>query len=346
MHLLQRINQSISNEYGLVFLLCLIMVFPLSYQCWVAFDVSKSIDAKTYWGLAHFDFEQSSVRKYRIILPFFVAGLNWIAVHFIHLFRPDRANGDFCMHLLFYCVNMLCTAAWCTLVYAYLRAFGKSKVASLIGPLIILTSKWTIPLTGQYMVETFYCCFIAMAFLGIATQNARLIFWSIIIGPFAKENFLFMLPVIFLFSNVPKWKSLSWMLLSGILVFTYRYIYDQLTGHPMQESLANDVEHFTFLQSNSERFLEEYWQQDIAATIGIWWLIPLAVVLLTKGFGRQLAVEWRIYMWLWAILVLLQMLMSGDLSRMLYLFLPVYSVLIASAIDHYRNFNSRQLRGS
>ncbi len=337
MHLRQRINQVIGNEYGLVFCLCIALLFPLSYQGWVAFDISQSVDPKTYWGLAHFNFEQSMVRKYRIIIPFLVAAIHWVVVHIIHLFRPDKATGDFPMQLIFYCVNLLCSAAWCTLVYAYLRTFGKSKVACLIGPLIILTSKWTAILTADYMVDTFYCCFLALAFLGIATRNSRMIFWSIIIGPFAKENFMFMLPVIFLFSSVPKWKSASWMALSAVILFFYRYIYDHLTGHPMAESLNNDAEHFTFLISNSPRFLEDYWQQDMAATIGIWWVIPIAVGLLNKGFGRQLRQDWRLYMWLWVVLVLLQMLMSGDLSRMLYLFLPVYSLIIASAIDHYRS---------
>jgi hypothetical protein len=81
----------------------------------VHFDVAQSVDPKTYWGLAHFDFEQSMVRKYRVIIPFIVAGLNWIVVHFIHFFRPDKANGPFPMHVIFYSVNLLCTSAWCTL---------------------------------------------------------------------------------------------------------------------------------------------------------------------------------------------------------------------------------------
>ncbi len=335
MQLREKLNKIIGNEYGLVWCFSMAMLFCITYKLWIAFDVHKSVDPVAYWGLAKFEFQQGLARKYRIILPFFIGALNWLLVYLIHLFAPNRGNGDFPMYLTHYCVNLGITAAYCTLVYYYLRKLGKRRIASLMGPCIIIVSSWTAPLTAEFMVDTFFCCFLTMSLIAIATKNTRLVFWMLMLGLFVKENFMFMIPVLFLFSHVPKWKSLIWIVIAAAAVFSFRFIYDRLTGHPPMESLHSDAENFTYLITNSVRFTERFWQQDMLATVGIWWVIPIAAGLLVKGFGRQLAQDWKGYMWMWSLMVLFQMFLAGDLSRFLYLILPVYSVFIASAVDYY-----------
>ena len=329
----QPLRRILFSEYGMAFCLSLCLLFPLTYQSWLTFDVSKTVDAKTYWELAHLNFEQSLVKKYRIIIPLIVAGLNWVVTSVVQLFHSAPVNKDLYMSRCFYGVNLATGAMWCTLAYAYVRSMGRSKIASLLAILVVATSEWTIINTYSFMTDSFFCCFVALAFLGIQRRNSKMLFWAIIIGPFIKENYVFLLPVIFFYSHIHKGKLLLWFALSGALVFSYRYIFDHITGHPMIESLGNDAEHFTYIADNSKRFLDPDYRNAMISAIGFWIFIPVGAMLFIKGFTKQLGTQLRGYMLLWLLLVLLQMLSSGDLARMFSLYLPVYSFFIAFAAD-------------
>jgi hypothetical protein len=337
--LLQSLRRLMSSEYSMVFCLCLCMLFSLTYEDWLVFDINNSVDPKTYWGLAHFDFEQSVVRKYRVLEPFSVAAMNWVLVSVARLFKPGAFSGDYSMRLCFYIFNMGASAMFCTLSYAYVRSLNRSKAAALVVALMIVTAKWTVINTAAFMADSLFCCFIALTFLGISRKNTAMLFWSVLLAPFSKEAYLFMLPVIFLFSHVPKLKILGWFVLSAAITFTFRYAYDRLTGHPMGESLGQDTEHFTYVLNNSKRFLQPDFMNPLKALIGLWLFIPLGAMLLIKGFARQLAGQVKPYMIVWLLLVVLQMLMSGDLARMFYLYLPVYGFFVAYAIDAWRQQN-------
>ena len=332
----QQLQQFLRHENRLVFCLCLALLFGLAYSEMASFNLQASVDQKTYWGLAHFDFEQVVVRKYRVIIPFMAAGINHGFLFLVHLVRPGALSGDFSLRFTFFILNLFFSALWCTLIFAYLRSLECSKIAAFIGTLMVVTCKWTLINAGTPMVDALYCCTLGFAFLGISQRNARMIFWAIIIGPFAKESFLFMLPVIFIASHVPKWKLLCWFALSGILVFCFRYGFDQLTGHPMEQSLAADARHFTYLRSNFSRLFQIGYLNDIIATIGLWFFVPVTAIYLQQGFGRTLRQYVRWYMLLWCAMVFLQMCLSGDMARMLYLIMPVYAWIVALPIDALR----------
>ena len=336
------------------------MLFALTYQEWLSFDLSTSVDPKTYWGLAHFEFDQSVVRKYRVIIPFLVRGLYWVVSSCAQLFRPGALQGDFMMKTCFYVINLLSSAAWCTLAYAYVRAMKRSKAASLVVIMMIVTSFWTIFNTYAFMTDSFYCCFVALTFLAITKQNHKMLFWAIMIGPFAKEAYLFLLPVIFFYSNVPKLRQLLWFAISGALVFSFRYVFDHTTEHvwptlqqvpislfgwhstiSISTSLYADLEHFTYIDNLIHRFEDQNYTNPLIALIGFWLLIPLGGLLLLKGFAKYLGKSLKQYMLLWFLLVFLQMIISGDFSRMLYLYLPVYGFIVATAIDYWRMYYNK-----
>lgn len=316
------------------------MLFSLTYEDWLVFDINNSVDPKTYWGLAHFDFEQSVVRKYRVLEPFSVAAMNWVLVSVARLFKPGALSGDYSMRLCFYVFNLCASSMFCMLSYAYARSLDRSKVAALVVALMIVSAKWTVINTAAFMADSLFCCFIALTLLGISRKNNAMLFWSVLLAPFSKEAYVFILPVIFLFSHVPKLKLLGWFALSAVITFGFRYSYDRLTGHPMSESLAQDTEHFTYILNNSKRFLEPAFQDPLKAAIGLWLFIPLGGILLIKGFARQLVRQVKPYMVLWLLLVVLQMAMSGDLARMFYIYLPVYGFFIAYTIDAWRAYRS------
>lgn len=325
-----------SSEYSLVFCLCLCVLFGLTYESWLAFDVRKTADPQTYWGLAHFDLEQSVVRKYRVLEPFAVAAISKVLLLVIRIFRPGDYSGEFSLKLGFYLFNLAASSAFCTLCYAYARSLSRSRIAALIATVMIVTANWTAINTYACMVDALFCCFVALTFLGISSKNAKMLFWAILIGPFTKESFIFLLPIIFFFSHIPKLKLIGWFALSGGLILAFRLGYDYLTGHQPMESLGSDGAHFTYIISNSQRLLEAGFMNPLIAEIGLWILVPLGGILLIKGFARRFFSQVQPYMILWLLLVVLQMLMSGDFARMFYLFMPVYAAWIAYTVDEWR----------
>jgi hypothetical protein len=144
------------------------------------------------------------------------------------------------------------------------------------------------------------------------------------------------LPVVFWACRIDKLKLFSWVVLSAVITFSYRYIFDLLTGHPMSDSLNEDVEHFTFIISNSKRLVETGYLFPTIGILSLWILVPIGGILLMKGFWNTLRSNIRSYMVLWFFLVLLQMLMSGDIPRMAYLYLPMIAYFVAITIDAWR----------
>ena len=205
------------------------------------------------------------------------------------------------------------------------------------------------------MTDSFYCIFVALTFIAIEKRNSKLLFWSIIIGPFAKEAYLFLLPVIFFYSHVPKMKLIGWFVLSGVLVFGFHYGLDYLAGPAytpappattyhvlgipirISESLQADLDHFTYIPNLIHRFEEPSYVNPIIALIGLWLFVPLGAMLVFKGYAKHLGQRLKGYMLLWFLLVFLQMIISGDFSRMLYLYLPIYGFMVGTAVDYWRS---------
>jgi hypothetical protein len=334
-HIRHKLRLLFAKDEVLVFCCSLTIIFGLSFFAWITFRLEDSVDPKTYWGLANFDFEQSPIRKYRILQPFSIAGVHWLLLKLVRLFRPD-SSGVYIMRLCFYVFNLLASSALSTLTFRYVKIMGRSRFASFVAAIIMATCICTINNTSAFMVDSLYCCMLLLTFMAIETNNARLLFWCIILAPFAKESYLFVLPVVFWACRIDKLKLFSWVVLSAVITFSYRYIFDLLTGHPMSDSLNEDVEHFTFIISNSKRLVETGYLFPTIGILSLWILVPIGGILLMKGFWNTLRSNIRSYMVLWFFLVLLQMLMSGDIPRMAYLYLPMIAYFVAITIDAWR----------
>ena len=65
-------QNNIKLENIIVFLFCFAVLLGPAYSLFDSYnyDTEANPDIKTYLGLANFDFDQSPIRKYRVIVPF------------------------------------------------------------------------------------------------------------------------------------------------------------------------------------------------------------------------------------------------------------------------------------
>jgi hypothetical protein len=189
---------------------------------------------------------------------------------------------------------------------------------------------------GAPLVDILYGLTLIAGLLGIREKNAGLIIFSILIGPFSKESYIFFAPVVFFFSHLPKWKLFLWFMLSGILVFSSRYIIDQATGYSMTTSIAADINVINAIPFNINRLrIMGYWN-EIGATFGLWLLVPPLTRLYLKRRPGNKSVFREGYVIAFLVSTAWQILLNGEYARMMYMLMPVWAIVIAKAIEQWR----------
>ena len=321
-------------EYLIFFFFCLAVILGPAYALFdsYSYDLVANPDIKTYLGLANFDFDQSPVRKYRVIVPLLASGVHFVFGPLFNAFAPNTFPGpDFALCLSFLLVNSFFISVFGVLVYYLCRDFGSSVLASIIGLLSVLTCRWTSYIAGLPLVDSLYLVVIGMVLLGIKTKNSRLIILSIFIGPWAKESFIFIAPLIFFFSPVPKWKQLIWFLLSATIVFSFRYFLDSYTGVPISEGIKTDIDHLANIPASVLRLFSFHGVYELFSIIGVWGL--LFFFLLNKEVRLFVKQKTTLFMLLFLLIVLVHAILSLDLARMFFLATPVTAIWFALISD-------------
>lgn len=317
-----------------LFLFCLAILFGPAYALFDAYhyDTAANPDLETYLGLANFDFDQSPVRKYRVIIPFLAAGVNYLFGGLFAALAPNSFSGpDFSMCLSFLMVNCLFMAVFGMLVYQLCKAFGASRLGAIMGLLSVLTCRWTAYLAGIPIVDSLYVVVIAMTLLGIQTKNTKLIIAAIFIGPWAKESFIFIAPLIFFFSSINKWKQVLLFLISGLLVFSFRYFFDQYSGTPSGLGPTSNFAYISNAPIALMRLFSFHGIYEIVSISGIWGL--LFVFLIHKPIRIVFKQKTSLYLILFLFIVLIHAVLSAELARMFYLATPVIAVWISLICD-------------
>jgi len=301
-----------------------------------AFDLTHYPDCRTYLGLADFNFNQSPVRRYRVIIPFTAAVINYIAGGIAGKFAPSYFVGNYSLPFSFFIINTMLTAYFGVLIYQYCKAFGIDKVSSLVGTLVMLTCRYTAPIAALPLVDSLFCVVIALSLLGIKRKNTSMLLWAIFLGPFAKEAFIFIAPLIFFFSHIPKKKLLLFFLLSGILVFTCRYLYDLHTLHPATGGLRADLYHLYRIKSSVRKLFTISTILKLLLTIGFWLLAPILAAFSQKSWLTGMLRQLDKYLIWFMVSVVLQMLLSGSMERMFYLAMPLICVIVGFSIEQLK----------
>ena len=329
-----RINNHSSVENLLIFGFCLAVIFGAAFAMFDTYnyDMVANPDIKSYLGLANFDFDQSLIRRYRVIVPFLASGIHYLLGPVFSALKPWSFPGpDFAMCMSFLVVNTVIMAFFGLFVYKLCKAYGVSTLGALTGLLAVLTCRWTAYIAGLPLVDSLYLLVIAMVLLGIKTNNKLLLIVGILLGPWAKESFVFVVPLILIFSGMNRWKLLGLILFSGLLVFSFRYYLDHRYQLTVSDSLSKDVEHFTNIGISLRRLFSFHGVYELFSVTGFWG--ALFLLLFKKSFRQKLGRYVNTFFILFLVIVLLHALLSTELARMFYLAAPVLAVWLAVITD-------------
>ncbi|OJW79642.1 MAG: hypothetical protein BGO69_13025 [Bacteroidetes bacterium 46-16] len=333
---LSKLRKIFLHEYMLVFLFCLAAIQGPAFSLMDNYDQSANADCQTYMGLAKLDFDQSPVRRYRPIVPMAASVVYHTLGRAFNKLQPGSFPGDFALAFSFLLINSILLSIWGVLIYRFCKDYGIATVPALIALLVMLTCRWTPYIAGTALVDSLYCIVVTLSLLAIVEKNTAFTLWAIFLGPFAKESFIFIAPVLFFFSHMPKPKLFLYFIISGILVFAFRYLYDHYAGFPADSGLQADLYHFSYVKGNLHKLFSFHGVYDILSNPGLWLLAPVAAFLLLPSYKTVLrqGMEW--YMFFFMISILVHMLLSGYLERMFYLTMPLLCMMTGLAIDEGR----------
>ncbi len=320
---MNRLIRFLLHEYTLVFLFCLAVIHGAAFSLMDNYDQSSSPDCQTYTGLAHFDLDQSPVRRYRPIVPLLAAGVNFVFGRAFNVMRPLSFAGDFPLTVSFYLVNCILMSLWGLIIYRFCRSYKLTPVFALAGLLVMLSCRWTPYIAGTPIADSVYCLVVGLALLGIREKNNAMLTLAIFVGPFAKEAFIFIAPLIFFFGSIGKGRQLAYFALSAIMVFSFRYAYDGVAGLPPSSGLAADVGHIYHLADHTRRLFSFHGAYDVLSNFGVWLLFPLLALWLAPAYRQLLRENAEWYMLFFMAAVFIHMVLSSSFERMFYLSMPL-----------------------
>ncbi|HUS87712.1 MAG TPA: hypothetical protein VMW76_10780 [Bacteroidales bacterium] len=318
----------------MIFLFSLAVIHGASFALMDNYRFEDCIDCQTYVGLSRGDFDQSPIRRYRIIVPCIAGVIHRIADPLFETVKPWSFNYDFSLYFSFLIVNNIIMALFGLIVYKLCRIYVKTSFAAIIGLLTLLTCRWTAYIAGLPLVDSLYCLIIGMTLLGIKTGNRKLLIAAIFIGPWAKESFIFIAPVIFLYSPINKFRQLVLFFLSGTLVFGFRFMFDHLNGYDLMESLRLGTGHITNIRTSLNKLFSFHGLYELFSVTGFWILLVFTAFSKRKFFSSLILKMERF--WLWYLLaVMVHILLSADIARMFYLLTPALALFSALVVDNH-----------
>ncbi len=331
------------RKWLVIFLFCFAVIFGPAFCIFseYSYDLIANPDIDTYINLAKFDFDQSPVRRYRIIIPFIAAGIHFILEPIFSLLEPWTFPGPgFSLCMSFFVVNSILMSIFGMIIYYLIKAYNVSDAAAIVGVLSVLTCRWTAYFAGLPMVESLYLCIIGLMLLGLKTKNTKLIILCIFLGPWAKESFVFFVPLILIYAPIKLWKQIALFAFSGIIIFSFRYAFDYFNQIEITESLGKDFDHVNLIIPSLKRLFSFHGIYEIFSVFGIWGMLFL---LLANGeIRKKLQSKLSKSILLFLVIIFIHAILSTDLARMFYLASPVIALLIALVINAF-DFNNGKI---
>lgn len=317
----------------LVFVFSIAVVQGISFTMMSNYSESMGPDALIYMEIAKGNFDQNPIQKYRVVVPMMAAGIDVIFGEAFEKIKPWSFEGEFSLFVSFWIINNIIVAFFGLVTFLLCRIYNISLVASILGLLVLLTCRWTAYMAGLPLIDSLFCLVSVLVLLGIKEKRNNLIVFCILIGPWAKESFIFVTPVIFFFSSINKLKQIGWFLLSGLLVFTFRFYFDKYTGTTIGDSLRGDLSHLNNFYDALLRLFSFHGIYEIFSVTGLWIILPCYLMIRNiQRFKEHLKeLDWHIYAYLLCVIV--QAIVSAELARMFYLGLPVLAVFVAMSAD-------------
>lgn len=317
-----------SNVFLFFIFLAVISGFAFGFAD--VYDHMSNVDVQTYVGLSEFDFDQHPVRRYRVIIPMLAAGIHFLFGPILNLLSPNQFPGDFSRIMSFVIINSAMVAFYGILLFKICKTvIGESKYwPALIGVISVLTCRWTMLISGSALVDSLYLVVLGLLLLGLLKKQLWMLVLAIYLGPWAKEAFIFFVPLLIFAERKNYPKLILHLVISGIIIFSFRYLFDQAIGADFGESLSRDVSHFDVIPMSLKRLFSFHGLYEVLSIGGIWNAFILAG-LFVKEFRIKLKEKITSIWWLLGVLVLVQALLSFELARMFYLLTPLLAVVIA-----------------
>jgi len=316
----------------LIFVFSLAIISGSAYTVMDEFNYEECNDCQSYLNIAKTNFDQSPVRRYRVLIPVVAGSIDRLAGGLIERFKPWSSTEDFSLSVSFLVINSLLMSLFSLLVYRLTLFYVISPFAAIMALLTLLTCRWTSYFAGLPLIDSLYLVVLAMVLLGIRSGQNKLVVAAIFIGPWAKEAFIFIVPLIFFFSAIKRSRQLLFFALSGILVFGFRYLYDRAAGNNFTESLLADTGHFGYIAQSADRLFSFHGLYEIISVTGLW--VLLFIPLFTrKDIRVKVAGSVDSYLWWYIPVVIIHLFLSTEIARMFYLVLPVLVILYAIIIE-------------
>lgn len=331
----------------LIFLFAFSIILGPGYNTYLHFDFSYSIDAKTYMAIAKGDFkDQSITRRYRVPVPFLAEVVAYPISKIYTSLWPQRSDNDWPLRLAFLIVNCILTSLAALVIFHICRLYGASAASSFMAMMAIMVSSWTNYTVGLPMTDSLYLLVIALTIYGIKAKNSIALIFCIFMGPFAKESFIFIAPIIFFWGCIRRWKQVILFLISGALVFGARWLIDQNAGTAYTSSFLNAFDHTDNFSYTLHRVFALRGLGEMFTILGTFTFIILAGLTGGKTERKKWMpeIDWPCIALIFALII--HAILSGEVSRMLYFGGPVWAVMLAIIFDRHKWFdNFRKLFG-
>ena len=333
------------RRWLLPWLLAVAALANLAYPMYVHFDFSHSPDTRSYLRMAAGRFDSVRVtHRYRVLVPTAAAVVAAPIAKIYGRVWPQRPAGLWPLRFAFYLVNCVLLAAAGSYWFNAARLTGATPEAAALAMLAVLTSRWAEYAAGLPLTDSLYLLVFSLGYYAIRRGPRGQ--WALIIvlllGPLAKESFIFLLPWLFWFGR----KTLAWpkqllALATGAaaLFIVHRFI-DTGLGAPATQSVSNALEHVENIIYSLHRAASAKGLGELLSIFGLFTLIVPFALWLDKNPAKRTSAP--LYATLgWAeisllAVVIIHMLLSGDLGRMGYLAAPVFCSALALVFTHWR----------
>ncbi|MDO7877003.1 hypothetical protein Q5H93_19815 [Hymenobacter sp. ASUV-10] len=337
-----------SRRWFLPWCLAMALLANLAYPMYVHYDFSHSLDTRGYLRMATGRFDSVSVtRRYRILVPAAAAIVAApVAKVYGHIW-PQRPAGLWPLRFAFYLVNCILLAAAAATWFNTARLSGAPAEAAALAMLAVLSSRWAEYGAGLPLTDSLYLLIFGLSYYACRRGSGAgwAIALSLLLGPLAKESFVFLLPWIFWFGRPAlSWPKQAIALIIGCLTLalTHHYI-DRSIAAASTETVSNALNHLENIRYSLHRAASPKGIGELLSIFGFFTLIPAFAFFLKKsrtstslsiaseGFNFLKSADF----WFVAI-VAIHMLLSGDLGRMGYLAAPLFVVLLANSLKNWR----------
>ena len=311
----------------LVFLFLTMLLAGNGYIWLVNHNVSP--DERVYLLLARGEFGQlTSFQRYRVLVPLLAGALTYLL--------PGQPGPGFA----FYVINTLLLGLGGTLVYGTARAAGAGFWPALGGAVVVLSSGVATYLAGSALVDSLAWLAVAAFYYALARRHGRLLWWTMLLAPLAKEQLLLLLPVGLYYGCFLPWppRLAAAALAGGLLVLLYALLnawHPALAAHHPIDMGKVTADHVRNAGDLAAQLLTGYGIRAVLAVFGGFVLV-LGAGLSGGAAGRR---SWlrRLPPATGALAgcAFVFMVLSGEFSRMLFFAGPCFGVAVALILQYH-----------